>query len=111
VKQLLWVIVALIIAIIWGVWIVKEPAIDSSILATDRNPLLFRLILIAYGFVKIIKIQFPFPDLYKLAAPFGDSSPMGLAWSLSVTQKHTTSSPAPPNSWQVFYCSSDAPHS
>jgi len=29
----------------------------------------FAYILIAYGFVKIIKIQFPFPDLYKLAAP------------------------------------------
>ena len=82
VMQLLWVMLALIIAIIWA-------ALDSN-RASYRQlyywlrivvRYYFAYVLITYGFVKIIKIQFPFPDLYKLAAPFGDSSPMGLAWS------------------------------
>jgi len=34
-----------------------------------------------YGFAKIIKLQFPAPGLDRLTEPFGDSSPMGLAWT------------------------------
>ncbi|HVX48771.1 MAG TPA: hypothetical protein VHB48_01390 [Chitinophagaceae bacterium] len=34
-----------------------------------------------YGFVKIIKLQFPFPSLNTLMEPYGQSSPMGLAWN------------------------------
>jgi uncharacterized membrane protein YphA (DoxX/SURF4 family) len=34
-----------------------------------------------YGFVKIIKLQFPFPGLNTLMEPYGQSSPMGLAWN------------------------------
>ncbi|QJD97455.1 hypothetical protein HH214_17035 [Mucilaginibacter robiniae] len=37
--------------------------------------------MIAYGGVKIIKLQFPAPGLYRLLEPYGDSSPMGLAWT------------------------------
>ena len=82
VMQLLWVMLALIIAIIWAVWDRKRTSYRQLyywLRIVIRY--YFAYILFTYGFVKIIKIQFPFPGLYKLAAPFGDSSPMGLAWS------------------------------
>ncbi len=37
--------------------------------------------MITYGFSKVIKVQFPFPSLYRLVQPYGSSSPMGLAWT------------------------------
>ncbi|RFZ95176.1 hypothetical protein D0C36_06515 [Mucilaginibacter conchicola] len=37
--------------------------------------------MVTYGFVKIIKLQFPYPDLNRLLEPIGDTSPMGLAWT------------------------------
>lgn len=38
-------------------------------------------VLIGYGFAKVIKTQFPFPSLMSLLTPYGDSSPMHLAWT------------------------------
>jgi uncharacterized membrane protein YphA (DoxX/SURF4 family) len=37
--------------------------------------------MIGYGAVKIIKLQFPAPDTEWLLTPYGDSSPMRLAWT------------------------------
>ena len=37
--------------------------------------------LIAYGSFKIFKSQFPYPGIYRLIEPYGESSPMGLAWT------------------------------
>lgn len=37
--------------------------------------------MISYGFYKVIKLQFPSPGLGRLVEPFGNSSPMGLAWT------------------------------
>ena len=37
--------------------------------------------LFSYGFVKVIKLQFPYPGLTRLTERYGDSSPMGLAWT------------------------------
>jgi hypothetical protein len=37
--------------------------------------------MLTYGLVKVIKLQFPFPDPWRLLEPYGDSSPMGLAWT------------------------------
>jgi uncharacterized membrane protein YphA (DoxX/SURF4 family) len=34
-----------------------------------------------YGLMKILKTQFPYPDLARLTQPLGDMSPMGLVWS------------------------------
>src|SRR4029079_10973623 len=39
------------------------------------------LTLIGYGFAKIFKTQFPYPGLNRLLQPYGNSSPMGLAWT------------------------------
>jgi hypothetical protein len=38
-------------------------------------------VLFTYGIVKVIKTQFPFPDLWRFLQPFGDVSPMGLVWT------------------------------
>lgn len=37
--------------------------------------------MLTYGFVKVFKLQFPSPSLDRLLQPYGDSSPMGLAWT------------------------------
>jgi hypothetical protein len=37
--------------------------------------------LIVYGAAKIFKSQFPAPYLFRLVQPFGEASPMGLAWT------------------------------
>jgi hypothetical protein len=34
-----------------------------------------------YGFYKVYKLQFPYPSLNRLLEPYGNSSPMGLAWT------------------------------
>ncbi len=39
------------------------------------------LMLINYGLFKIIKLQFPSPSFYRLIQSYGESSPMGLAWT------------------------------
>lgn len=39
------------------------------------------LMLINYGLVKVIQLQFPPPNMYRLTQPYGESSPMGLAWT------------------------------
>ncbi|HWZ43005.1 MAG TPA: hypothetical protein VNW97_05990 [Candidatus Saccharimonadales bacterium] len=38
--------------------------------------------LISYGAAKVIKSQFPDPSLGRLLQPYGDSSPMGLLWTM-----------------------------
>lgn len=39
------------------------------------------VVMFSYGFVKVFKVQFPFPRLEQLVTPYGDSSPMGLLWT------------------------------
>lgn len=39
------------------------------------------LMLINYGLVKVIQLQFPAPSLSRMLTTYGESSPMGLAWT------------------------------
>ena len=39
------------------------------------------LMLIHYGLIKVIQLQFPQPGFYRLFQPYSESSPMGLAWT------------------------------
>ncbi|WP_296316956.1 hypothetical protein [Winogradskyella sp. UBA3174] len=39
------------------------------------------LMLISYGMVKVIQLQFAYPGFYRLLGTYGESSPMGLAWA------------------------------
>lgn len=42
---------------------------------------LLGLVMLGYGFVKVLPSQFPPPSLARLLEPYGDSSPMGLLWT------------------------------
>ncbi len=37
--------------------------------------------MVSYGMSKVIQLQMPAPNFYRLLEPYGDSSPMGLAWT------------------------------
>lgn len=37
--------------------------------------------MLSYGLSKVFHLQMPYPDLFKLVQTYGDSSPMGLAWT------------------------------
>ena len=37
--------------------------------------------MLSYGFSKVFHLQMPYPYLSRLVQPYGDSSPMGLAWT------------------------------
>lgn len=37
--------------------------------------------MLGYGFAKVFHLQMPYPYLSRLLQPYGDSSPMGLAWT------------------------------
>lgn len=82
VLQLLWIVLALLIAVCWSVIDRKRPA-HRQLYFWLRIFVryYFAFILFVYGFIKVFKLQFPFPSLVKMAEPFGNSSPMGLAWS------------------------------
>jgi hypothetical protein len=76
------ILAALTGCIIWSVLDRKRTNYDVLyywLLVTVRFYLGFTLML--YGSVKLIKLQFPDPSLYRLLQPYGNSSPMGLAWT------------------------------
>jgi hypothetical protein len=39
------------------------------------------VVMLSYGFAKVIPLQFPSPSLEHLSQPIGESSPMGLLWT------------------------------
>jgi uncharacterized membrane protein YphA (DoxX/SURF4 family) len=80
--QLLWIIFTLLITTIWAVLDRKRPSYHQF-QYWSRIVIRYFLayMLFVYGFVKVIKLQFPFPDLIRLTEPYGDSTPMGLAWT------------------------------
>ncbi|TCC89411.1 hypothetical protein EZ428_17095 [Pedobacter frigiditerrae] len=82
VLQLLWIIFALIITTVWTILDRKRPSY-YQFQYWSRIVIRYFLayMLFVYGFVKVIKLQFPFPDLIRLTEPYGDSTPMGLAWT------------------------------
>jgi hypothetical protein len=43
-----------------------------------------------YGFIKVYKLQFPDPYLSRLIQPYGESSPMGIAWTFMGASKGYT---------------------
>src|SRR5439155_7430733 len=82
VLQLLWVVLALFIAVPLVFFYRKRPSYDRLyywVRIVTRY--FFAYVLFSYGFIKIIKLQFPFPSLFRLTEPYGNSSPMGLAWT------------------------------
>ncbi|WP_145858470.1 hypothetical protein [Pedobacter suwonensis] len=75
-------LVSVIGSIIWSVFDRKRKSYHAAyywLVVLVRFYLAFTLIL--YGAIKVIKLQFPDPSLMRLLQPFGDASPMGLAWT------------------------------
>lgn len=75
-------LVSLIGSIIWSVLDRNRKSYHAAyywLVVLVRFYLAFTLIL--YGAIKVIKLQFPDPSLMRLLQPFGDASPMGLAWT------------------------------
>ena len=82
VLQFLWIVIAMIIALVWAAADHKRPSYQQlKYWARVVLRYYLAMTLFVYGFDKIIKIQFPFPSLFRLVEPYGDSSPMGLAWT------------------------------
>ncbi|WP_293308381.1 hypothetical protein [Pedobacter sp. UBA5917] len=74
--------VSVIGCIIWSVLDRKRKSYNAAyywLVVLVRFYLAFTLIF--YGLIKVIKLQFPDPSLMRLVQPFGDASPMGLAWT------------------------------
>ncbi|WP_025142251.1 hypothetical protein [Pedobacter jeongneungensis] len=75
-------LISVIGCIIWSVLDRKRKSYNAAyywLVVLVRFYLAFTLLL--YGAVKVIKLQFPDPSLNRLLQPFGDASPMGLAWT------------------------------
>ncbi|WP_408040255.1 hypothetical protein [Tenacibaculum amylolyticum] len=75
-------VIAIITAIIWSV---IDRKAKSYVKMYYWLTLIVRfyvgLMLINYGLVKVIQVQFSAPTMYRLTQAYGDSSPMGLAWT------------------------------
>jgi len=82
VMQLLWVVLALVTGIVWAVADRKRNSYKQLYYwVRIFTRYYFAYTLFIYGSLKIIKLQFPFPSLLRLTEPYGDSSPMALAWT------------------------------
>lgn len=74
--------IAVVAAIVWSVVDRKRKEYDSLLYVLKiglRTYLAYYLIV--YGTGKLPGGQFPHPDAYRLLQPYGESSPMGLAWT------------------------------
>jgi hypothetical protein len=68
--------------IIWSIW-------DGQRTGYNRMHYWLRVVLryylfyqmMIYGMVKVVQLQFSPEDFYRLTQPYGESSPMGLAWT------------------------------
>ncbi len=73
---------ALLISVVWTLLDKKR---RSYAMAYDWLRVLVRYYLalnfFGYGFAKVFHLQMPFPYLSQLVQPFGEKSPMGIAWS------------------------------
>ncbi|MEC5144033.1 hypothetical protein [Chitinophaga sp. 212800010-3] len=75
-------VTALIASTIWGIIDRKRDGYDKEqywLLAVLRYALALNMI--TYGMAKVIKVQFPDHELFRLDELVGEMSPMGLAWT------------------------------
>lgn len=81
----IWLLCNLLLALagaaVWSA-LDRRPRSDVRGRAVLRTVLRYYLAssLLSYGFVKIIKVQFPFPSPSSLALSYGESSPQGMLW-------------------------------
>jgi hypothetical protein len=82
VQGLTQMILSIIICIIWSVLDKNRKSYNT---ANYWFCVLLRYclagVMLSYGFEKAFHLQMPYPYLSRLVQPYGDSSPMGLAWT------------------------------
>lgn len=76
------VVLSLFIAMVWSVLDRKRDHYEALHYCL-RVMLRYYIatMMLSYGFAKIFHLQMGYPNLAQLVQPFGDKSPMGLAWS------------------------------
>lgn len=82
VQQLLYVVTALTVMLVWSVLDRKRPnyrKLGAWLRLLVRYTLAFTLF--SYGFAKVFPLQFQPPRNFKLMEPYGEFSPMGVLWS------------------------------
>ncbi len=76
------IVLAVLAAIIWSLLDKKRKSYNT---AYYWLCVLLRYVLamamLSYGFAKVFHLQMPYPGLGRLTQPYGNSSPMGLAWT------------------------------
>ncbi|NER13116.1 hypothetical protein GWK08_06675 [Leptobacterium flavescens] len=82
IQVLIMILISLLAALIWTILDRKRPSYNKLM---KWGVIYVRYVLayfmFVYGFVKVIKLQFSSPTLFRLLEPLGDFSPMGLAWT------------------------------
>ena len=84
-------VLAIIASLVWSLFNKKEKGYDTLLhyfLVFCRYYLAYSLI--GYGYAKIFYGQFGAPGLERLLQPYGDSSPMGIAWTFIGASKPYT---------------------
>ncbi|MFP4847174.1 hypothetical protein [Winogradskyella sp. PE311] len=75
-------IIALIGCVVWSIIDRKQRDYDKMYYwLTVGIRYYVGLMLISYGMVKVIQLQFSSPGFYRMMSTYGESSPMGLAWT------------------------------
>ena len=77
-------LIAVIATLACGVWTVvssrrSHPTLASWMRVAMRYALALNML--SYGYGKLLRIQFPFPQLDRLLEPYGQGAPMGLLWT------------------------------
>lgn len=79
---LLILILAIVGSVIWGLFSTRNTNYDRlNYWFMVALRFYVASALIDYGMIKIWKMQFPYPSPYRLMQNYGESSPMGLAWT------------------------------
>ncbi|MGB6268359.1 MAG: hypothetical protein WBF67_05050 [Olleya sp.] len=82
VMLLLFVIIGLCFTVIWSLIDYKRTNYSALwYFLTVGIRFYIAFMLINYGMAKLLKSQFPYPHLGRLVQRYGESSPMGLAWT------------------------------
>ncbi|WP_108809372.1 hypothetical protein [Aquimarina spinulae] len=88
---LFFVVVAAIVTVIWSFFDKKErnyEQLNYWFLVFIRYYVGY--VMLSYGMVKVIPLQFREPSFYRLLLPYGESSPMGLVWTFIGASKGYT---------------------
>lgn len=75
-------VLAAVVAVVWSVLDRRRPHYRRAARWLEVGVAFYLgLVMLSYGFAKVIPTQFVPPSLVRLLTPYGDSSPMGIVWT------------------------------